>query len=146
MKIKFWSWIPGIIISGISLFILSKFVNINELSKAISKFTLVNIIVFIILIINSTWFYGLWLGKASCRILSLKDSFLMINEGYFLNNLIPRSGEIARIFLAKSTSGISAFHSAAGIIFERGLDVVIAAGLFLSTIPLVIGSWDGCGH
>ena len=62
----------------------------------------------------------------------------MINEGYFLNNLIPRSGEVARIFLAKSTSGISAFHSAAGVIFERGLDVVIAAGLFLSTIPLVL--------
>jgi len=40
--------------------------------------------------------------------------------------------------LAKSTSGINAFHSAAGIIFERGLDVVIAAGLFLSTIPLVV--------
>jgi uncharacterized protein (TIRG00374 family) len=40
--------------------------------------------------------------------------------------------------LAKSTSGINAFHSAAGIIFERGLDVVIAAGLFLSTLPLVV--------
>lgn len=134
---KFWSWVPGILISGIALFVLSRFVNINELSEAIKKFTAVNIIVFVILIFIPLGFRALaW--KSLLQEISFKDSFLMINEGYFLSNLIPRSGEIARIFLAKSTSGINAFHSAAGIIFERGLDVVIAAGLFLSTIPLVV--------
>ena len=108
-----------------------------NLLEAIKKFTPVNILVFIILIIFPLGFRALaW--KSLLQEISFKDSFLMINEGYFLSNLIPRSGEIARIFLAKSTSGIDAFHSAAGIIFERGLDVVIAAGLFLSTLPLVI--------
>ncbi len=134
---KFWRWVPGILISVIALFVLSRFININELSKAISKYTAVNIIVFVILIIIPLGFRALaW--KSLLREISFRDSFFMINEGYFLNNLIPRSGEVARVFLAKSTSGISAFHSAAGIIFERGLDVVIAAGLFLSTIPLVV--------
>ena len=134
---KFWSWVPGVVISGIALFVLSRFVNIEDLIETIKKFTPVNILVFIILIIFPLGFRALaW--KSLLQEISFKDSFLMINEGYFLSNLIPRSGEIARIFLAKSTSGINAFHSAAGIIFERGLDVVIAAGLFLSTIPLVV--------
>lgn len=134
---KFWSWVPGILISGIALFVLSRFINIIELTEALKKFTVINIIIFIILIIIPLGFRALaW--KSLLQEISLRDSFLMINEGYFLSNLIPRSGEIARIFLARSTSGINAFHSAAGIIFERGLDVVIAAGLFLSTIPLVV--------
>ena len=134
---KFWSWVPGVIISGIALFVLSRFVKFDELLVAIKKFTPVNIIVIIILIIIPLGFRALaW--KSLLQEITFKDSFLMINEGYFLSNLIPRSGEIARIFLAKSTSGIDAFHSAAGIIFERGLDVIIAAGLFLSTLPLVI--------
>ena len=132
-----WSWVPGVLISGIALIVLSRFVNFGELLAAIKKFTPVNVIVFFILILIPLGFRALaW--KSLLQEISLKDSFLMINEGYFLSNLIPRSGEIARIFLANSTSGINAFHSAAGIIFERGLDVVIAAGLFLSTIPFVV--------
>ena len=134
---KFWRWAPGVLISCIALYIMSKFININDLSQAMSRYTIINIIVFVILIIIPLGFRGLaW--KSLLHEISFRDSFLVINEGYFLNNLIPRSGEIARVFLAKSISGISAFHSAASIIFERGLDVVIAAGLFLSTIPLVV--------
>ncbi len=134
---KSWSWIPGLIISAIALFILSKFIKFDELLEAAKRFTLGNIAVIIILIIFPLYFRALaW--KSLLRDVTIKNSFLMINEGYFLSNLIPRSGEIARIFLAKSTSGIDAFHCAAAIIFERGLDVVIAAGLFLTTLPLVI--------
>jgi len=134
---RIWSWIPGVLVSGIALFVLSRFIKFNELLAAIRKFTPVNIIVILILIFIPLCFRALaW--KSFLREVTFKNSFLMINEGYFLSNLIPRSGEVARIFLAKSTSGIDAFHSAAGIIFERGLDVVIAAGLFLSTLPLVI--------
>lgn len=134
---KIWNWIPGVLVSGIALFVLSRFINFNELSAAIRKFTPVNVIVIIILILLPLCFRALaW--KSFLREVTFKNSFLMVNEGYFLSNLIPRSGEVARIFLAKSTSGIDAFHSAAAIIFERGLDVVIAAGLFLSTLPLVI--------
>ena len=134
---KFWRWAPGILVSGIAFIILSKFININDLTQSIHKFTIINIIVFVILIIIPFGFRALaW--ESLLQDISFKDSFLIINEGYFLNNLIPRSGEIARIFLAKSITGISAFQSAASIIFERGLDVVIASGLFLSTIPLVV--------
>lgn len=134
---KFWRWIPGIVISGIALFILSRFIDIDELYKAIGQYSVVNIIFVIILIFLPLGLRALaW--KSLLQEISFKDSFLMINEGYFLNNLIPRSGEVARIFLAKRVSGISAFHSAAAIIFERGMDVVVAAGLFLSTIPFVV--------
>lgn len=109
----------------------------DELSSTLKKFSLENIFIFFILIIVPLAFRALaW--KNLLQEASFKDSFLMINEGYFLNNLIPRSGEIARVFFANSICKISGFHSAAAIIFERGLDIIIAASLFLSTISFVI--------
>jgi uncharacterized protein (TIRG00374 family) len=130
-------WVPGLVISGIAILILSRFINVNEISLAINKFSPINIAVFILLIIIPLGFRGLaW--KSLLQNITFMDSFLIINEGYFLNNLIPRSGEIARIFLGNSVSDINAYHLTASIILERGLDVIIAAGLFLSTIPLVV--------
>jgi glycosyltransferase 2 family protein len=134
---KLLRWLPGIIISGIAVIILSRFVNIDEVSQSLRKYSAINLVIFSALIVISLGFRAkAW--KSLLQDISFRDSFFMINEGYFLNNLIPRSGEIARVFLAKSVSGISAFHSVAAIIFERGLDVIIAAGLLLSTIPQVI--------
>jgi uncharacterized protein (TIRG00374 family) len=70
--------------------------------------------------------------------ISFKQAFLVINEGYLFNNLIPRSGEIVRMLLVGGLSKISAFQAASSILVERSLDVIVAAALFLSTLPLVV--------
>jgi len=74
---------------------------------------------------------------------SYRDSFLTINEGYLLNNILPfRLGEIARAFLMSRKANLDFWEVIPSIIIERALDLAIAVGLFLCTIPLVIGvSW-----
>ncbi len=84
---------------------------------------------------------------------SLAKVFLAINQGYLLNNLLPfRLGEIGRALLLSSktdqrsektaTTGIGFFYILSTILIERALDLGMAAGLMLITLPFVVGaSW-----
>jgi uncharacterized protein (TIRG00374 family) len=69
---------------------------------------------------------------------SFKQAFLVVNEGYLFNNLIPRSGEIVRTLLVSGFSNISAFQVASSVLVERALDIVIAATMFLLTLPFAV--------
>jgi uncharacterized protein (TIRG00374 family) len=74
---------------------------------------------------------------------SYRDSFFTINEGYLLNNILPfRLGEIARAFLMGRKAGMDFWQVIPSILIERALDLAIAVGLFLCTLPFVVGvSW-----
>lgn len=73
---------------------------------------------------------------------NLRQAFLVVNQGYLFNNLIPRSGEIIRTLLISSSSKISAFQVASSVLVERALDMIIAASMFLITLPLALNfSW-----
>ncbi len=101
---KFWRWIPGIVISGIALFILSRFIDIDELYKAIGQYSAVNIIIVIILIILPLGLRALaW--KSLLQDISFKDSFLMINEGYFLITLFLDQGRLPGYSWQKVSQG-----------------------------------------
>ena len=74
---------------------------------------------------------------------SYYDSFITINEGYLLNNILPfRLGEIGRAFLMGRKAQIDFWQVIPSILIERALDLAVAVGLFLCTLPFVIGvSW-----
>jgi uncharacterized protein (TIRG00374 family) len=74
---------------------------------------------------------------------SYRDSFLTINEGYLLNNILPfRLGEIARAFLMARKARLDFWQVIPSILIERALDLSFAVGLFLCTLPFVAGvSW-----
>jgi uncharacterized protein (TIRG00374 family) len=74
---------------------------------------------------------------------SYRDCFLTVNEGYLLNNILPfRLGEIARAFLMSRKAQLDFWQVIPSILIERALDLAIAAGLFLCTLPFAIGvSW-----
>ena len=93
---------------------------------------------FLWLIIRGFVWRTLLQNKASYR-----DAFFTINEGYLLNNILPfRLGEIARAFLMGRKAGVGFWQIIPSILIERALDLAIAVGLFLSTLPFVIGvSW-----
>lgn len=87
------------------------------------------------LIIRGFFWRALLQNKASYR-----DSFLTINEGYLLNNILPfRLGEVARAFLMSRKANMSFWQVIPSILIERALDLAIASGLFLCTLPFVIG-------
>ncbi|HZW03665.1 MAG TPA: lysylphosphatidylglycerol synthase transmembrane domain-containing protein, partial [Anaerolineaceae bacterium] len=80
-------------------------------------------------------------GKATAG-----QTFLAINEGYLLNNILPlRAGEIGRAFFLGRSAGINPFHVLSTIVIERAFDMVIAAALMLATLPLALGMEDSLG-
>jgi len=74
---------------------------------------------------------------------SFWKTFLIVNEGYLLNNIFPlKAGEVGRaVFMGKET-GLGTLHVLSTIVIERAFDVAVAAGLFLATFPLVLGAED----
>lgn len=71
---------------------------------------------------------------------SYRDTFISINEGYLLNNILPfRLGEIGRAFLLGRKARLDFWQVIPSILVERLLDLAIAAGIILSTLPFVIG-------
>lgn len=74
---------------------------------------------------------------------SYRATFLTINEGYLLNNVLPfRLGEVARALLMGRKARLDFWQVIPSILIERALDMAIAVGLFLSILPFVIGvSW-----
>ncbi len=72
-----------------------------------------------------------------------KDAFITINEGYLLNNILPfRLGEVGRAFLMGRKARLDFWQVIPSILIERALDLAIAVGVFMCTLPFVIGvSW-----
>ncbi len=74
---------------------------------------------------------------------SFRKVFFTITEGYLLNNILPfRLGEVARAFLLSGKTELTFWEVFSTILIERALDMTMAAGLLLITLPFVIGaSW-----
>jgi len=71
---------------------------------------------------------------------SYYDAFVTVNEGYLLNNILPfRLGEVGRAFLLGRKAHIDFWQVIPSILIERALDLAFAVGLFLCTLPFVIG-------
>jgi uncharacterized protein (TIRG00374 family) len=132
--------LPGLLISAISLVALLYFVDLRDLLTALEladlRFILLGIGVFLI---------SLGVRAAAWRTLlqeqvSFQGVFLAINEGYFLNNILPfRLGEIGRALLLGQSSQLSFWQVFSTIIVERAFDLALSAGMLLSTLPFVIG-------
>ena len=134
---KVLRWLPGIIISLVAVYFIAKYIDMDDFLQAVRAFSAVDIAIIIALDILS--FVTRTLGwKNLLEGITFKQAFLIINEGYLFNNLIPRSGEVVRTLLVSGVSGISAFQVASSVLVERALDILIAAAMFLLTLPLVV--------
>lgn len=74
---------------------------------------------------------------------SYSKVFLTLNEGYLINNLLPlRLGEIARAYLLSRKSTLSFWQVLSSILIERSMDIALAVGVLLVSLPFVVGaSW-----
>jgi uncharacterized protein (TIRG00374 family) len=133
-------WLPGVLISLVALFVLSRLVRGQDLKAAfaaLDPFTLV-------VVAGTTVLFTVLRAFASMILLNgkptFRQAFLAINERYLLNNIFPlRAGEVGRaIFLGRAT-GLNPFHVLSTVVIERAFDLAIAAGLLLSTLPLALG-------
>jgi len=129
-------WLPGILISILASFFISKVVDFNVLVNSISDIGYKNILIIVVLTLISLAARAIAWMKLLPRV-KFTDSFLLINESYLFNNLIPRSGELVKTILFSKPASEHAFTIFSSVIVERSLDLVIAASMFLVTFPFV---------
>lgn len=141
---KDWQRIlPGLVISLLSLAVVFYFVDLGQLRDALrlADYRLV----LIGLVGSLVWLAvrGLAWQALLKQSASFRQVFLALNEGYLLNNFLPfRLGEVGRAFLLARKAGLDFWQVLSSILIERSLDLLLAAGLLLSTLPLVAGaSW-----
>ncbi|MEJ2710577.1 MAG: lysylphosphatidylglycerol synthase transmembrane domain-containing protein, partial [Anaerolineales bacterium] len=138
---------PGLVISAITLAAVFYIADIGEMLNALrlanyglvaAAFTLS----FAWLAVRAVVWRTLLQDKAA-----YSPVFFTICEGYLLNNLLPfRMGELARAFLLSQKARLDFWSVLSSIVIERVLDLAIAAGLLLSTLPFVLGAtWARTG-
>jgi uncharacterized protein (TIRG00374 family) len=141
---SFWRstrhWLPGVLISIVLLVVVFRLARWQDLKVALEAVRPLNLIIAIALTIISLFTRAFaWRTLLDNRPPALK-TFLVINEGYFLNNIFPlRAGEIGRALFMGQTTGFGPFHVLSTIIIERAFDLVMAACLILATLPLALG-------
>ena len=127
-------WLPGMLVSVIIIYVLIHLINLDAFLAAIQRTNYFYIIVaFMLLAIANLTRACAW-RELLGRKINLKDTFCIVNEGYLLNQIIPRSGEVGRALLVNSAIDMNFFQAFSTILIERAMDLIITAVLFLATI------------
>lgn len=133
---KILRWLPGLLISVLATFFIINVVNINDLVNSLSEINFINILIIVLITLISLAARAVAWMKLLPKV-NFIDSFLVTNESYLFNNLIPRSGELIKPILFAKPASEHAFKIFSSVIVERSLDLVIAASMFLVTFPFV---------
>jgi hypothetical protein len=135
--------LPGLLVSAVALLAVFLLADLDKLVEAL-RLADYRIILLAIpislawLLVRAIVWRTLLQEKAT-----LSQTFFTINEGYLLNNILPfRLGEVARAFLLGRKADLNFWQVFPTVLIERALDLAMAAGLLLSTLPFVVGaSW-----
>ena len=133
-------WLPGVLISILALYVVFRLASGEDLAMAFRQLQPLNVfaavlLTLVFLLVRAVAWRILLNGKAT-----VGQTFLAINEGYLLNNLLPlRAGEIGRAVFLGQTAGVNPFQVLSTVVIERAFDLAMAAGLMLATLPLALG-------
>ncbi|NMC45336.1 MAG: flippase-like domain-containing protein [Chloroflexi bacterium] len=127
-------WLPGIVVSAVIVMVLVRLIDFQAFLAALQHTNFLYVfIAFCLMALANLARSAAWrelLGKK----ISLRDSFFIVNEGYLLNQIIPRSGEIGRAVLVNSVVEMNFFQALSSVVIERAIDLCVTALLFLATI------------
>jgi uncharacterized protein (TIRG00374 family) len=130
------------VVSLMALFILFEFSNWNwaELVQSWTAFQWPALLGVVGLTMVSLFVRALLWRTLLEERTSIFQAFFIINIGYLLNNLFPlRAGEVGRAVFMGRAAKLSPFHVLSTIVIERAFDLVMAAILVLTTLPLALG-------
>lgn len=132
-------WLPGLVVTALAFWLLARAIDWGEFLVALTSVPLGILAVTVGIYLVSMVVRAIAWQFLLQRKVSATTAVLGINEGYFFNNILPfRIGEIARAFLVGRRSRLGIFHVLSTIVVERSYDLVIAASLLLSTLPLAL--------
>ena len=132
--------VPGILISILALVLIFYLVDLRRLIEALrlADYGLI----LLLLVVTLIWVFVrsiVWRTLLQERA-PLGMVFLTLNQGYVLNNLLPlRLGEVGRAFLLSRKAKLGFLQVFSTVLIERALDVVMAVGVLLGTLPFVVG-------
>ena len=131
-------FVIGIVLSLVALAVMILFIDGKQVAAAFKQ---VNILV--VAPLSLLLVFALLCRAYAWRIIlnekvSLSQSFLIINAGYFVNTILPfRVGELARVFLLLP-SGFSFWSAIPTILVERIFDFGFALSLFFIGLPFAL--------
>lgn len=130
-------WFLGLSFTLLALFFLSRMVDwkhfVTLLGSVPLGILLLTVALYLVSVLLRSFAWQLLLQRKA----TLYHTFITLNEGYFFNNIFPlRIGELARAVLMGRRTRQGVFSVLLTIVVERSYDLVIAAGLFLATLPL----------
>jgi len=127
-------WLPGLVVSVVVIYVLIRLIDMNALLLALQKINYLYVIAAFCFMLLATIARAAAWRELLGRKIRLIDAFYIVNEGYLLNQIIPRSGEIGRALLVNSVVEMNFFQSLSTVIIERAIDLGIVAIMFLATI------------
>ena len=131
-------FVIGLMLSLVALAVMILFIDWKEVTAAFKQ---VNIL--IVAPLSFLLVFALLCRAYAWRIIldekiSLSQSFLIINAGYFVNTILPfRIGELARVYLLLP-SGFSFWSAIPTILVERIIDLGFALSLFFIGLPFAL--------
>ncbi len=134
-----WQWLIGILLTGTAVFLLSRVISWEEFKTALGTIQPGRMILLVVVYLVSMVFRALGWQTLLQRKVSLGRAILGMNEGYFLNNILPfRLGELGRAFLMGRRTGMGTVATLSTVVVERAYDLAIAAALLLTTLPFFL--------
>ena len=133
--------LPGLVVSLVCLGIIAYLIDpaqlVQALQRADYRWVLGGVLVtFVWFIVRAAAWRTLLQRRAT-----LSNAFFSLCEGYLMNNILPfRLGEIGRAFLLGRKAGLDFWQVLPTVIVERAIDLAIGVGIFLSTLPFVVGA------
>ncbi|NMC54653.1 MAG: flippase-like domain-containing protein [Chloroflexi bacterium] len=133
-------WLPGVFISIVLLVVVFRVAKWDDLGDAFTyirwPYILAALALTMASLLTKSAAWRTLLGNAP----GYWQTFFIVNEGYFLNNILPfRAGEVGRAIFMGQSSKKGAMHVISTIVIERAFDVAMAASLLLATLPLTLG-------
>ena len=135
-NLKLLKWLPGLIVSVVVVFFIIRVVDFKVLIQTINKIGIIKILIIAVITSASLVARAIAWMKLLPKM-KFMDAFLLLNEAYLFNNIIPRSGEIVKTVLFAKPAQENAFKIISSVIVERSIDLVIAASMFLATFPFI---------
>ncbi len=134
-KIRF---VIGILISLVALAVLIVFIDEKQVAAALRQINILVVAPLMLLLVIALLCRAYAWRVILNEKVSLAQSFLIINAGYFVNTIFPfRIGEFARVFLL-FPAGFSFWSAIPTIVVERFFDLGFALSLFFIGLPFAL--------
>lgn len=130
--------LPSLLISVVLIFAILRFIDVQQV---IESFRNANITYLVIAMgLGLAWMVArtlVWRTLLRDRP-TFRDTFITLNEGYLLNNILPfRLGEVGRAVLLSQKANLRFVEVVSTIFIERATDIAFSAIILLSALPFI---------